>query len=136
MSLYEQRMNRGIHRNLATLRDLQAERKRNYERDKQEEIRIARLHEFNNMQIQASTRPSKNGFIFSNEEIALAAVRQRYLETAAWVTKNVNPRTLYGNLTVGVGDSYFEKVIHPNSPPLETLAMDRLNHPEDFGLRT
>ena len=36
MSLYEQRMTRNIHRNLALLRNLQAERKRNYEKGRQE----------------------------------------------------------------------------------------------------
>jgi hypothetical protein len=60
-----------MHRNLTTLRDLQAERKRNYERDKKDEVLIARLHEFNDMPIQASATPSKNGFLFSNEEIAI-----------------------------------------------------------------
>ena len=146
MSLYEQRMNRNIHRNLATLRDLQAERKRNYERDRKEEITIARLHEFNDMPIQTSTRPSRNGFIFSNQEIALAAVRQRYLDTAASVLKTTNPRDLFGNLMVGDGDSMFLKVddrrvLSPderkqiNKVPPEIAALDRLNHPEKYGLR-
>ena len=34
MSIYEQRLNRSIPKNLATLRDLQAERKHNYEKDR------------------------------------------------------------------------------------------------------
>ncbi len=68
MSLYETRMNRTMHRNLAILRDLQAERKRGYDDDKKEEILVARLHEFNRMPIQTSAYPSKNGFYFSNEE--------------------------------------------------------------------
>jgi len=147
MSLYEQRMNRGIHRNLATLRDLQAERKRNYERDKQEEVRIARLHEFNEMPIRPSARPSRNGFVFSSAEIARAAVRQRYLETADWVKKNANPRHLYGNLTIGCGDSYFDKLAHRQGltaeewkeflgVPPETSALHRLDHPEEYGLQT
>ncbi len=47
MSLYGQHMNRSPHRNVALFRQFQAERKRNYERDKKEEVTIARLHEFN-----------------------------------------------------------------------------------------
>ncbi len=50
MSLYEQRMTRNIHRNLALLRNLQAERKRKYEEDKSEEVLITQgFHEFNYM---------------------------------------------------------------------------------------
>jgi hypothetical protein len=146
MSLYETRMNRGLHRNLAILRDLQAERKRNYERDKKDEILIARLHEFNDMPIKASTAPSKNGFTFSDEEIAVGAARQRYVDTAAYVLKNNPPANLHGALGVGCGDSFLRKVAdrRPLSQeerneihkvPLETLVMQRLNHPEEFGVR-
>ena len=146
MSLYEQRMSRTLHRNVTLLRDLQAERKRNYEHDKKEEVLIARLHEVNDMPIQASTRPSKNGFVFSNEEIAIAAVRQRYIDTAIDHFKNTKPRNLFGALHIGCGDSLMEKVadrkplsaeeyqqIH--SIPPEVRAVDRLNNPEEYGVR-
>jgi hypothetical protein len=146
MSLYGTRMNRSMHRNLAILRDLQAERKRNHERDTNEEILIARLHEFNDMPIQASTAPSKNGFFFSNEEIAVGAVRQRYVDTAARVLKDTNYSQLYGTLRLGCGDSLLEKLADSrplseeerneiNKVPLETRAIYRLNHPEEFGIR-
>jgi hypothetical protein len=145
MSLYETRMNRGMHRNLAILRDLQAERKRNYERDKKDEVLIARLHEFNDMPIQASTTPSKNGFLFSNEEIAVGAVRQRYVDTAGSILKNTNPTQLYGTLRVGCRDSLLEKVADQrplsqeerneiDKVPLEARVIHRLNHPEEYGL--
>jgi hypothetical protein len=145
MSLYETRMNRSMHRNLTTLRDLQAERKRNYERDKKDEVLIARLHEFNDMPIQASTTPSKNGFLFSNEEIAVGAARQRYVDTAGSILKNTNPTQLYGTLRIGCRDSLLEKVADQrplsqeerneiDKVPLEARVIHRLNHPEEYGL--
>jgi len=45
MSLYEQRLRRGIHKDLATLRDLQAERKRACEKERAEEVLIARYND-------------------------------------------------------------------------------------------
>ena len=146
MSLYEQRMNRSLHRNRAELRELQAERKRNYERDKKEEVLIARLHEFNDIPIQVTTRPSRNGFVFSNEEIAIAAVRQRYIDTATDHFKTTKPRNLFGTLHIGCGDSHLQKVAdrRPLSPeeyqrvhsvPPEVRAVDRLNNPEEYGVR-
>jgi hypothetical protein len=147
MSLYETRMNRNLHRNLAILRDLQAERKRNYEAGKKEETQIARLHEFNNMPIQASAYPSKNGFIFSNEEIAVAAVRLRYADVAGTVIKNTYAGNLGGGLETGHGDEFLrmlrdkrrltEQELHElyKTPP-EVLAVQRLNNPADFGLKT
>jgi hypothetical protein len=105
MSLYESRMTRNIHRNVALLRELQAERKRNYEADKKEEIQIARLCEFNDMPVKASTRPSKNGFVFSNEEIAVGAVRERYAAAGEHFLKNGNPNQRYGGLIHGIGDT-------------------------------
>ena len=147
MSLYEQRMNRTMHRNLATLRDLQAERKRNYEHDNKEEIQIARLLEFNDMPIKASVLPSKSGFLYSDAEIAIGTVRQRYLDTAACVLKTTNPAQLYGTLRVAGGlDSLMQKVADTrplseeerntiNSVPPELTALLRHLHPEDFGVR-
>jgi hypothetical protein len=146
MSLYESRMTRNIHRNVTLLRELQAERKRNYERDKKEEVQIARLCEFNDMPIRASTAPSKNGFVFSNEEIAVAAVRDRYVATAAHVFKHTNPVHQYGGLLAGAGDSILARILDKrplstaerneiHSVPPEARAVHRLNHPEEYGIR-
>jgi hypothetical protein len=146
MSLYETRMNRSMHRNLAILRDLQAERKRGYDHDKKEEILIARLHEFNQMPIQTSAYPSKNGFYFSNEEIAVAATRQRYVDVAASNIRHTFAGNLGGGLDTGYGDSFLRKIgeKRPLSPeelqeiyktPPEVLTIQRLNNPEEFGLR-
>lgn len=147
MSLYEQRMSKTLHRNLATLRDLQTERKRNYESDKHDEILIARLHEFNELPIKASRRPSKNGFVFSDEEIAIGAVRQRYVDTAANLIRNTDFRQLNGNLVLGCGDTFLQKhsddipvekpgAINHDHPSLEDLTIRRQTNPEEFGLRT
>jgi len=145
MSLYEQRMNRNMHRNLATLRDLQAERKRNYEADMKDEVIIARFNEINGIEIHASKMPSKNGFVFSDDEIAIATVRQRYVETARFRMDDLHPNLLYGNTLVGNPDSFltdlkeskansakFPPKIHGISP--ESIALRRQSHPEEFGL--
>jgi len=146
MSLYETRMNRTMHRNLAILRDLQAERRRGYDHDKKEEVLIARLHEFNLMPIQTSAYPSKNGFYFSNEEIAIAATRQRYVDVAATSIKHTRA-DLTGGLDIGYGDEFLRKLSEKNRPlspeerqkiyktPPEVLALQRLNNPEEFGIR-
>jgi hypothetical protein len=146
MSLYETRMTRNLHRNIALLRELQAERKRDYEREKKEEIQVARLCEFNDMPIKASTLPSKNGFLFSNEEIAAAAVHDRYVSAAAYFLKSGKPHHLYGGLISGDGDTILEKILDKRplsnterheieSVPPEIRAIHRLNHPEEYGIR-
>jgi len=137
MSLYEQRMTRNIHRNHALLRNLQAERKRKYEEDKNEEVLIARLHEFNELPIAVTEQPSKNGFIFSTEEIARAAVRQRYVDTAKNAMKNIDPHNLYGALRLGLGDQYLQRSLQPltdaqREATPEALTQRRLTHPEEF----
>ena len=53
MSIYEQRMNRSLHKNLTTLRQLQAERKANYQRDLEEEIILARANDINGLPYEA-----------------------------------------------------------------------------------
>lgn len=75
MSVYEQRLNRSIHKNLETLRELQAERQRNYERDLGQEVTIARANDFKGLPYKASARPSRNGFVFSTDEVLAAANR-------------------------------------------------------------
>jgi hypothetical protein len=139
-------MTRNLHRNVTLLRELQAERKHNYERDKKEEIQVARLCEFNDMPIKASTLPSKNGFVFSNEEIAAAAVHDRYVSAAAYFLKNGKPHHLYGGLVTGAGDTILEKILDKRplsnterheieSVSPEVRAIHRLNHPEEYGVR-
>lgn len=82
MSLYETRLNRSIHKNLATLRELQAERKQNYQRDLDEEIILARANDLNDLSYEAPAAPSPNGSVFSNGEIFTAAHRLTTLAAA------------------------------------------------------
>jgi hypothetical protein len=82
MSLYEQRMNRSIHKNLATLRELQAERKANYQRDLEEEIILARANDINGLPYEAPAAPTENGYVFSNREIFAAAHRKTVLQAS------------------------------------------------------
>ena len=82
MSIYEQRMNRSLHKNLATLRELQAERKRNYKRDSAKEVILARYSDINGLPYQAPATPTPNGFVFSNNEIFAAANRLTTMKVA------------------------------------------------------
>jgi len=82
MSIYEQRTNRSLHKNLATLRELQAERKRHEEKDRAEEVILARYSDIKGLTYQAPTRPTANGSVFSNEEILGAANRLTTLKVA------------------------------------------------------
>jgi hypothetical protein len=82
MSMYEQRMNRSIHKNLTTLRQLQAERKQNYQRDLEEEIILARANDLNGLPYEAPPAPTQNGSVFSNREIFVAAHRVTVLQAA------------------------------------------------------
>jgi len=82
MSIYEQRMNRSLHKNLATLRDLQAERIRNYKRDQAEEILLARYSDIKGLPYQAPSTPTLNGSVFSNPEVFAATNRLTTLRVA------------------------------------------------------
>jgi hypothetical protein len=110
LSIYEQRLNRSIHKNMDKLAELQAERKCNYEHDLEVEMSIAKANEVNGVPYQAPTRRSKNGIVFSTAEIRAAANRQSVVSLA---------RCTYG----GPKRIFFEGVwenfdpIHPNSGP-------------------
>ena len=143
LSLYETRLTRNLHRNATLLRNMQRERKRLYEEDKKEEVLLNRLNEINNIEIQASKLPSKNGFVFSDEEIARAVVRERYMGKAKYEMSNMQPFELYGSsfwmhpdtylMTTKELDKHLEPgrtKIHGVSP--ESIALRRLQHPEEF----
>ena len=82
MSVYEQRMNRSLHKNLTTLRDLQAERKRHYKQDRAEEVLLARYSDIKGLPYQAPATPTLNGSVFSNPEIFAATNRLTTLQVA------------------------------------------------------
>jgi hypothetical protein len=90
MSMYEQRMNRSIHKNLETLLKLQAERKANYQRNLEEEIILARANDLNGLPCEAPAAPTPNGSVFSNREIFAAAHRLTALK-AGRMTINTTP---------------------------------------------
>ena len=82
MSLYEQRLNRAIHKNLQALRSLQAERIASYKSDLAEEARIASYHAVNDLPYKAPATRTINGSVFSNHEILNAAERMTKLGLA------------------------------------------------------
>lgn len=82
MSLYEQRMSRNVHKNLTALRALQTERKLSADRERKDEISLARASEIHGQPYQAAAASATNGFVFSNDEIRAAAARQLALEVA------------------------------------------------------
>jgi len=82
MSIYEQRLNRTIHKNMEKLSELQAERKRDHQLDRSEEVTIARANDFNGLTYKAPAWPSQNGFVFSSGEILAAANRQSVVANA------------------------------------------------------
>ena len=64
VSIYENRLNCGIHKNLTTLRELQAERKRNYQHDLNEEATVARANDINGLPYIAPSGPSRMATFF------------------------------------------------------------------------
>jgi hypothetical protein len=82
MSIYEQRMNRSLQKNLATLRELQAERRQHEGRNRDEEVILARYCDIKGLTYQAPAASTPNGSVFANEEIFAAANRFTTLEVA------------------------------------------------------
>jgi hypothetical protein len=144
MSLYEQRMTRNLHRNRSALRELQADRQRKYERDKREEVLLARLEDLKDLPYKAPAATSPNGSVFSSEEITTAAARQRNMEAAAYLLVTKAPWIKYGATGAGSPDLFAElpyrappdsipQKIHGVSP--ESIALRKYYHPEEFGNR-
>jgi hypothetical protein len=141
MSLYEQRMNRSLHRNRAALHELQTDRHRKYERDKREEILLARFEDLKDLPYKAPEAPSPNGSVFASEQITTAAARQRNMEAAQYLLNTKAPWIKYGFSGAGSPDLFAElpyrtppdcipKKIHGVSP--ESIALRKFLHPEEF----
>jgi hypothetical protein len=79
LTLYEQRLNRAIQKNLAMLQQLQASRKAVDEAAMKEATTLLKLSEMRGMEYQ----PVKDGFVFSTAEIHAAIDRQHRLDRAA-----------------------------------------------------
>ena len=141
MSLYEQRMNRSLHRNRAALDELQTDRRRKYERDKREEVLLARFEDLKDLPYKAPAEPSPNGSVFESEQITAAAARQRSMEAAQYLLNTKAPWIKYGFSGAGSPDLFAElpyrtapdcipKKIHGVSP--ESIALRKFFHPEEF----
>jgi hypothetical protein len=79
LSLYEQRLNRAVHKNLALLKSLQATRKAEREATMKEAAALLKLSEMKGLQYE----PSKDGFLFSNDQIHTAIDREHRLQRAS-----------------------------------------------------
>jgi hypothetical protein len=140
-SLYEQRMTRSLHRNRQALRELQAERQRKYERDRREEVLLARFEDLKDLPYKAPAAPSRNGSVFASGEITAAAERQRNLEATMYLLNTKAPWVKYGATGAGSPDLFAElpyrappdclpQKIHGISP--ESIALRKFYHPEEF----
>ncbi len=78
LSLYEQRLNRAVQKNLAMLQDLQAKRKAERQAQMEQAKRLHLVNEIKGLPYE----PTKDGFVFSNEQIRAAIDRDRRLERA------------------------------------------------------
>ena len=78
LTLYEQRINRSIQKNLATLKALQAERLAKREAEMKEAKELLQLSEMKGLPYD----PAKDGFVFSNAEIQAAIGKERRLNRA------------------------------------------------------
>jgi len=79
LSLYEQRLNRAVQKNLALLQSLQATRKAQRESDLKEAASLLQLSEMKGLEYT----PVKDGFVFSNDQIRIAIDRDRRLQRAS-----------------------------------------------------
>jgi hypothetical protein len=79
LTLYEQRINRSIQKNLAILQQLQATRKAEQEAAMQEAAALLKLSEMRGVEYA----PAKDGFVFSNDKIHAAIDRNQRLERSA-----------------------------------------------------
>jgi len=91
LTLYEQRLNRAIEKNLALLESLQAARKTERAAEMKDAARLLQLSEMKGVEYQ----PAKDGFVFSTREIHSELDRQQRLRQA-WTTSfsNLPPRKL------------------------------------------
>jgi hypothetical protein len=76
MSIYEQRLSRNVHNNMAALTELQREREAKRKKDLDREIDIAKAKDIEGKPYQAPARPSENGFVFSTAEVLAEANRE------------------------------------------------------------
>jgi hypothetical protein len=79
LTLYEQRLNRNLQKNLALLQSLQAARKARRETEMKEAASLLQVSEMRGLEYQ----PAKDGFVFSTDEIRKSIDRQQRLQRAS-----------------------------------------------------
>ncbi|HVW09976.1 MAG TPA: hypothetical protein VHC90_15410 [Bryobacteraceae bacterium] len=95
LSLYEQRLTRGLHKNLTTLRTLQADRHCHEAEARAEEVLLARASDINGLPFSTTTAPATNGFVFSTDQIRAAAHRASSLDVAHATLRATPPRVQF-----------------------------------------
>jgi hypothetical protein len=78
LTLYEQRINRAVQKNLALLQTLQASRKAERQAEVEQAAKLLQLSEMKGLRYE----PARDGFVFSNDHIRAAIDRKRRLEEA------------------------------------------------------
>jgi len=119
MSLYEQRLNRAIHKNLQALRSLQAERIANYKNDLAEEAKIASYNAVNDLPYKAPATRTINGSVFSNSEILEAAERQAKLGLTKRAMRHPAPSAEHDDLEAFIAKHLPQKESSVASPVTE-----------------
>jgi hypothetical protein len=94
LTLYEQRINRNIQKNLATLQALQSARLAKREAEMQQAKKLLQLSEMKGLRYE----PTKDGFVFSTAEIHAAIDKERRLNRADQTDfSRHKPQRLYAN---------------------------------------
>lgn len=82
LSLYEQRLNRAVHKNLAALQELQARRKAEHEAAMEQAKKLCQADESRGRSFSNPATYAVNGFVFSIDQIHAAIDRDRRFQRA------------------------------------------------------
>ena len=94
LTLYEQRINRNLQRNLATLQALQSVRLAKRKAEMKEAKKLLQLNEMRGLAYE----PMKDGFVFSNAQIHAAIDKERRLNRASQTDfSRHKPQRLHAN---------------------------------------
>jgi hypothetical protein len=94
LTLYEQRINRNLQKNLAALQALQAARLAKQEAQMKQAMRLQQLSEMKGLQYE----PAKDGLVFSNAQIHASIDKERRLNRADQTDfSRHKPQKLYAN---------------------------------------
>ena len=82
LTLYEQRFNRSIQKNLAMLQAIQATRKAEQKAAMEEAAKLLELSELNNLPYEPALTDAPNGFVFSTAQLRALIARNHLLAQA------------------------------------------------------